>query len=664
MTVQNGRRLAMVRTCALALGVLSVAVAGCGDNPAGIGLRPAATLTSTGATVYSVTLSPANPSIPVGGSVAFTAVPKDAGGNVLSGTVSCGWSSDWTGVATVTSAGVGKGVSLGTTLIKAGCGGIVGSTKLTVTSTPVAATVTASPASVGLISGGTQQLSVTEKDAYGNVLALPVSWASSAPGVATVSSTGLVSAVATGSSTVSATVSGVTALVSVTVTSSTVASVSVSPASATLAVAGTQQLVATARDAAGNVVTGNTVAWSSGAPSVATVSSSGLVSAVAAGSASISATIAGKSASAALSVTAPTSGGGTGTVTSVSISPSGIGIAVGASQQLFTTAKDSAGNVVTGNTATWSTDAPGVATVSATGDVTGVAAGSAVVTVTIAGVSASAGVSVGSSGGSSGGPAPALIFSDDFENGFAALQNGAGWLAINYPAVSLSTDVAHSGTYSAKFVFPGKPDCYDATAEQRFTLGRKMQEVWLEWYIYYPAGGEGGSAPYYHRWEYPVCTGSAQVDNNKFVALWGGTYQKEPTLMIQTWTTTLAMSVKPSAPGDSRIQTSATTAGGGGAAPGYANYMNFVSGAADRGRWIQIRLHARVADFGVNDGVVELWKDGVKILSNTTLPWYDSTNTANYLAAGYLLGWSDSGFTQTTNIYIDDFKIIGQNPGW
>ncbi len=77
-----------------------------------------------------------------------------------------------------------------------------------------------------------------------------------------------------------------------------------------------------------------------------------------------------------------------------------------------------------------------------------------------------------------------------------------------------------------------------------------------------------------------------------------------------------------------------------------------------------MRLHFRVADFGQSNGVIQMWKDGVMILSNTTLTWYDSSNTANYLTQGYLLGWSNSGFTQTTNMYVDDFKIIGQNPGW
>jgi trimeric autotransporter adhesin len=78
-----------------------------------------------------------------------------------------------------------------------------------------------------------------------------------------------------------------------------VSSVSVDPSSASLLVGATQTLTATPKDAAGNVLTGRTVAWSSSDQSIATVSSGGLVTAVAAGSTTITATSEGKFGSAA-----------------------------------------------------------------------------------------------------------------------------------------------------------------------------------------------------------------------------------------------------------------------------------------------------------------------------------------------------------------------------
>lgn len=80
-----------------------------------------------------------------------------------------------------------------------------------------------------------------------------------------------------------------------------VASVAVSPTSATIALGETQQLTATTRDAAGNALSGRTVTWTSSDQTLATVSASGVVSAVAPGGpVTITATSEGKTATAAI----------------------------------------------------------------------------------------------------------------------------------------------------------------------------------------------------------------------------------------------------------------------------------------------------------------------------------------------------------------------------
>ena len=83
----------------------------------------------------------------------------------------------------------------------------------------------------------------------------------------------------------------------------TVASVTVTPSTATVTTGGTVQHTATLKDANGNPVSG-TVAWSSGNASVATVTGSGLVNGVAAGTATITAASGGHSGTAAITVTA------------------------------------------------------------------------------------------------------------------------------------------------------------------------------------------------------------------------------------------------------------------------------------------------------------------------------------------------------------------------
>jgi len=84
--------------------------------------------------------------------------------------------------------------------------------------------------------------------------------------------------------------------------------VTVSPASGSVPVGATLQLAAVTKDSGGNVLTGQTVMWTTGNSAVATVSASGLVTGVAAGSATITATSGGKSGMAAMTVTTATSG--------------------------------------------------------------------------------------------------------------------------------------------------------------------------------------------------------------------------------------------------------------------------------------------------------------------------------------------------------------------
>jgi uncharacterized protein YjdB len=84
-----------------------------------------------------------------------------------------------------------------------------------------------------------------------------------------------------------------------------VARVSVSLGSTSLLVGSTTQASTTLRDSSGNVLLGRSVTWTSSAPAVASVSATGMVSALLAGSATITATSEGISGSASLTVTAP-----------------------------------------------------------------------------------------------------------------------------------------------------------------------------------------------------------------------------------------------------------------------------------------------------------------------------------------------------------------------
>ena len=169
----------------------------------------------------------------------------------------------------------------------------------------------------------------------------------------------------------------------------TVVSVDVTPASSSIVVGSTAQLTATAQDAEGVPITGRTFAWASDAPAIATVSETGLVTAVAAGSATITATTDGKSGSAVVNVTSAAV-----PVASIDVTPTSASVSVGEKVQLAATAKDAAGQPLSGKAFTWASDAPATATVSASGLVTAVAEGSAHITATSEGISGSSNVTV------------------------------------------------------------------------------------------------------------------------------------------------------------------------------------------------------------------------------------------------------------------------------
>ena len=84
-----------------------------------------------------------------------------------------------------------------------------------------------------------------------------------------------------------------------------VASVAVSPSSITLEIGQTAQFTATVTDAGGNVLSGRTVTWSSSSQGAATVSASGLVTAVGPGVSTLTASSEGRSGTAVATMVAP-----------------------------------------------------------------------------------------------------------------------------------------------------------------------------------------------------------------------------------------------------------------------------------------------------------------------------------------------------------------------
>lgn len=161
-------------------------------------------------------------------------------------------------------------------------------------------------------------------------------------------------------------------------TPAAVASVAVTPASANLLIdvadsttLGMTSITPTLEDASGNVLSGRAVTWSSSAESIAKVSSAGVVTAVGAGTASITASSEGKSGQVSVTVTRPV-------IDTITVTPTASSIKAGASEPLTVTLLDAQGHVLSNRLIAPFSDDPSIVKVSG-GTVTGVAAGTGTV---------------------------------------------------------------------------------------------------------------------------------------------------------------------------------------------------------------------------------------------------------------------------------------------
>ena len=245
--------------------------------------------------------------------------------------------------------------------------------------TPTVNSVTVSPASVTLDPNGTQQLTATV-DATPASADKSVTWSSSTPSVAIVSESGLVTAVAQGTATITATSnldntkSGTCSVtVNAPAASIPVTAIALNKQATTIVIGDSETLTINYTPADAN--TGKAVAWTSSNTSVATVDNSGKVTGVSAGSATITATSTTDNtitASCVVTVQAVA-------VTGVSINPTSANLQIGGSTDLTYTILPAN---ATDKSVSWSSSNTAVATVNNNGHVSAVAAGTATITVT------------------------------------------------------------------------------------------------------------------------------------------------------------------------------------------------------------------------------------------------------------------------------------------
>ncbi len=236
-------------------------------------------------------------------------------------------------------------------------------------------TITVGPAMAELTAlGASVQLSARVLDQHGQEMAAAnLAWSSNSNGVASVTPTGLVTAVANGTATITAAAGRASSTAMVTVVQA-VAAVVVAPAADTLLTGDTLRLAAVAADANGHAVVDAGFAWESSDTLVAVVDDAGLVTGLGAGEAEITATAAGVPGRAVLAVVTPVA-------TTVAVTPDTVALtALGQVAQLTAEVRDQGGRVMADVRVSWSSADTMVAQVDSTGLATAAGDGTTVVT--------------------------------------------------------------------------------------------------------------------------------------------------------------------------------------------------------------------------------------------------------------------------------------------
>jgi uncharacterized protein YjdB len=323
---------------------------------------------------------------------------------------------------------------------------------------PTVVSVAVTPTTASVPTNGVQAFVAvaTFSDGSTRDVSTTASWTSATAAIATVAPTsGVVTGVSAGTSTITATFSGKSAATAVTVTTATLVSIAISPGSATVPVNGVQAFSLTATYSDGSVrdVTPY-AAWTSGTTSVGTVvQTTGVLTGLASGSTQLTVSFGGKTSSAGLTVTSAT-------LVSVTVNPTAATLPIASTQALTAKAIYSDGTVVDiTNAAVWATNAPLIATVAAnTGVVTGVASGVAVVSAASGGKSGSATLTVPAvtlsaiavspaSATAKPGDSKSFVATATYSDGSTAnLTTTAAWTSST-PAVA--TVVSNTGVVSA-----------------------------------------------------------------------------------------------------------------------------------------------------------------------------------------------------------------------
>ncbi len=279
------------------------------------GVAGTTVLTISPALLESIAITPPSVSLGLLGTEQFTATGTYSDGSTQNITASVAWTSGTPAIVSITSPGglaqalaYNAGISITASETNA-AGTLISSPAATVlVPAPTLLTITVAPPTISLAAGYTQQYTATGNYSDGSTQDLTASatWASSTPSFASIVAGGMASTLKVGTTTISATSGSVVGSTTLTVTAPVLLSIAITPASVSLGLNATQQYVATGTysDGSTQVITSQ-VTWTSGTPTIATISSTGLATVVATSNAADAITASATNSAGTLITSAP-----------------------------------------------------------------------------------------------------------------------------------------------------------------------------------------------------------------------------------------------------------------------------------------------------------------------------------------------------------------------
>jgi uncharacterized protein YjdB len=350
-------------------------------------------LNVSGATLNSIVLYPANPSIAAGNKVQITAIGVFSDSSVQDLTGQVTWQTSNSKSTSISNTGIVTAKAAGSSSITAtsssALGSVPGSTQITVTAATLSS-IALTPANAFISPGNTLNLTAlgTFSDGSMQDLSLASSWASSPASTATIKA-----ATATGQglgqALITTKLGTIRGMANLMVASPQQISLAVSPSGIQVAQQTSVQLSAEGTLAGGGKQDLTTaVNWTSSSPSVATVGwQTGIVTGLAPGQTTIKAILGAVSTAIQIKVT-------NASLVSITVTPASPSITLGSAQQFTATGSFSDGTKETLVGAGWSSSNPSIAVVNSSGLANSTATGVAAITATVNGVNGSTNLTV------------------------------------------------------------------------------------------------------------------------------------------------------------------------------------------------------------------------------------------------------------------------------